>query len=423
MNNKSKFLCSLPWEHLSLHPHGHSSPCCEIDWSSELAFAKNKINGKYTAKVLNVNDGIPAIMNSDSMKQIRREMLDGEVPSVCMTCYNLEQSGGHSKRNRETIIEEDVLISLTEEDGSIEPNIKNVELRLGNFCNLKCRSCNAESSTSWINDYYKLKDNIKLPSNYDKIKNAEDTDYTWPENPEFYEHLLKYTDGLYRLQISGGEPFLVDKHSQFLQMLIDKGIAKNVQVSYITNANYNFDKVSQKFFDKLTKFKGCSLSISIDDVGPRNTYIRSLSNWDLTIKNLKRFINEYPMFNYSVTQTIAIFNFLYVEELSQFLMKEGLLDMTNKRPLFINDNYVFSPDYQSANVLPLQVRRDKIDSIAGKLPAAFYNRLKSNFYNSECNNLGAEFIKTTNAVDKVRREKIIDVFPKLYKTIIDEYKI
>ena len=128
MNNKSKFLCSLPWEHLSLHPHGHSSPCCEIDWSSELAFAKNKINGKYTAKVLNVNDGIPAIMNSDSMKQIRREMLDGEVPSVCMTCYNLEQSGGHSKRNRETIIEEDVLISLTEEDGSIEPNIKNVEL-------------------------------------------------------------------------------------------------------------------------------------------------------------------------------------------------------------------------------------------------------------------------------------------------------
>ena len=108
------------------------------------------------------------------------------------------------------------------------------------------------------------------------------------------------------------------------------------------------------------------------------------------------------MFNYSVTQTIAIFNFLYVEELSQFLMKEGLLDMTNKKPIFINDNYVFTPDYQSANVLPLQVRRDKIDSIEGKLPVTFFNRLKSNFYNSECNNLGKQFIETTNAVDKVR---------------------
>lgn len=423
MSNSKKFLCSLPWEHLSLHPHGHSSPCCEVNWDSTLSFAKNKINGKYTAKVLNVNDGIPAIMNSDSMKDIRRQMLNGEVPSPCSTCYDLEKAGGHSKRNRETIIEEDVLISLTEEDGTIEPNVKNVELRLGNFCNLKCRSCNAESSTSWISDFYKLKDKIKLPSNYDLIKNAEDTDYTWPENPEFYEHLLKYTDGLYRLQISGGEPFLVDKHSQFLQMLIDKGIAKNVTVSYITNANYNFDKVSKKFFDKLKHFRSCSLSISIDDVGPRNTYIRSLSNWDLTIANLKRFINEYPMFYYSVTQTIAIFNFLYVEELSQFLMKEGLLDMTNKKPIFINDNYVFTPDYHSANVLPLKVRQEKIDSIEGKLPVTFFNRLKSNFYHSECNGLGKEFIETTDAVDKVRREKIRDIFPKLYNTIVDEYKI
>ena len=423
MENKPKFLCSLPWEHLSLHPHGHSSPCCEVDWSSDLAFAKNKQDGKYTMKVLNVNDGIPAIMNSDSYKDIRRQMLNGEVPSACMTCYNLEKAGGHSKRMRETILNEEFLVSITEEDGTIEPNVKNVELRLGNFCNLKCRSCNAESSTSWIDDYYKLKDKIKLPRTYDVIKKAPDTDYTWPEKAEFYEHLLKYTDGLYRLQISGGEPFLVDKHSHFLQLLINNGIAENVHVSYITNANYNFDKVSQKFFNKLTKFKSCSLSISIDDVGPRNTYIRSLSNWDLTIKNLKRFVNEYPNFFYSVTQTINVFNFLYVEELSQFLINEGLLKMEGKKPLYINDNYVFSPDYQSANVLPLEVRRKKIDSIAGKIPVAFYNRLRSNFYNSECNNLGAEFIKTTHAVDKVRREKVTEVFPKLYKTIVDEYKI
>lgn len=418
-----KFLCSLPWEHLSLHPHGHSSPCCEVDWASNIAFAKNKIDGEYTMKVLNVNDGIPAIVNSDSYKDIRKQMLSGEVPSACMTCYKLEQAGGQSKRNRETILDEDYLISITEEDGTIEPNVKNVELRLGNFCNLKCRSCNAESSTSWIDDYYKLRNKVNLPSSYEENKNSEDTDYTWPEKREFYEHLLKYTDGLYRLQISGGEPFLVDKHSHFLQLLIDNGIAKNVHVSYITNANYNFDKVSQNFFDKLKQFKSCSMSISIDDVGARNTYIRSLSNWNLTIKNLKRFINEYPSFTYSVTQTISVFNFLYVEELSQFLINEGLLDLVKREPLFINDNYVFTPDYQSANVLPLHVRREKIDNIKGKIPVEFYDRLKSNFYNSKCNNLGAEFIKTTNEVDKVRREKIVDTFPKLYQTIIKEYGI
>ena len=102
MENKPKFLCSLPWEHLSIHPHGHSSPCCEVDWSSDIAFAKNKINGQYTPSVLNIDrDGPEAIMNSDAYKQIRTEMLAGEVPTPCLTCYRLEQAGGQSKRNRE----------------------------------------------------------------------------------------------------------------------------------------------------------------------------------------------------------------------------------------------------------------------------------------------------------------------------------
>ena len=407
-----------------MHPHGHSSPCCEVDWSSDIAFAKNKENGEYTPKVLNVDrDGVEAVINSDSYKQIRKEMLAGEVPSACMTCYNLEQAGGHSKRNRERILEEDYLVSITEEDGTIPVDIQNLELRLGNWCNLKCRGCNAESSTSWIDDYNKLKNKINLPSNFDNIKNSEDSSYDWVEKEEFYEELFKYTDKLHTVQISGGEPFLVDKHSHFLQLLIDKGIANNVHISYITNANYNFDKVSKKFFDKLTYFRSVSMSISIDDYDKRNTYIRSLSNWNLTITNLKRFINEYPSFHYSVTQTVSVFNFLYIEELSQFLIKEGLLNITGTRPLFINDNYLFSPDYQSVNILPLEVRQQKIDSIEGKIPVTFFNRLKSNFYNSPCNNKGGEFLSTTDAVDKVRREKIKDTFPELYNIVSNEYKI
>lgn len=407
-----------------MHPHGHSSPCCEVDWSSDIAFAKNKENGEYTPKVLNVDrDGVEAVINSDSYKQIRREMLAGEVPSACMTCHNLELAGGHSKRNRERVLEEDYLVSITEEDGTIPVDIQNLELRLGNWCNLKCRGCNAESSTSWIDDYNKLKDKINLPSNFDNIKNSEDSSYDWVEKEEFYEELFKYTDRLHTVQISGGEPFLVDKHSHFLQLLIDKGIAKNVHISYITNANYNFDKVSKKFFDKLTHFRSVSMSISIDDYDKRNTYIRSLSNWNLTITNLKRFINEYPSFHYSVTQTVSVFNFLYIEELSQFLIKEGLLNITGTRPLFINDNYLFSPDYQSVNILPKEVRQQKIDSIEGKIPVTFFNRLKSNFYNSPCNNKGGEFLTTTDAVDKVRREKIKDTFPELYNIVSNEYKI
>ena len=165
------------------------------------------------------------------------------------------------------------------------------------------------------------------------------------------------------------------------------------------------------------RFKHVSISISIDDYDKRNTYIRSLSNWNLTIKNLKRYINEYPDFNYSVTQTISVFNFLYIEELAQFLINEGLMTVNGKGTLFLNDNYLMAPDYQNVNILPKEVRQNKIDSIEGKIPTTFFNRLKSNFYNSECNSKAGEFLTTTSAVDKVRREKVKDTFPELIEIV------
>lgn len=415
---EKKFICSLPWQHLSVHPHGHCSPCCDVDWSSELAFAKNKKGTEYTNSVLNIKDGVEQIINSDSYKDIRLQMLDNKVPSACSTCYNIEKSGGMSKRLREEKPNIDFK-SITKPDGSILPNIANLELRLGNFCNLKCRSCNAESSTSWIDDYYKLKDKVPLPSNFDRIKNSPDTYYDWVEDIELYVQMLKYSPEMRLLQISGGEPFLVDKHSHLLDLLIENDIAKQITISYITNANYNFDKV--KFiFDKLTKFKQVNISISVDDIGARNTYIRSLSNFDLTIKNIKRFINEYD-FYFTITQTVNVFNFLYVEELSQFLVKEGLLDLVEWSPIkFINDNYVTSPSYQSPEVLPLEVRRKKIDQIEGLVSDTFFNRLKSNYYNAEQNNSVEDFLKVTEAVDKVRKEKLSDTFPELYNILTNK---
>lgn len=412
---KENFICSLPWEHLSIHPHGHSSPCCEVDWSSELAFSKNKVNGEYTLKVLNVEDGVESIINSDSNKQIRLEMLEGKIPSACSTCYKAEQAGAISKRLREKQPTIDYS-TITKPDGSIDPNITNLELRLGNFCNLKCRSCNAESSTSWISDYHKLKNKINLPSAYDDIVNSDSTSYDWVDSYEFYEEIFKNAPELKLLQVSGGEPFLVDKHSHLLQLLIDSGRAKHMTVSYITNANYKFDRV-RPILDKLTQFDNVTISISLDDTYKRNDYIRSLSNFQLTVDNIKRFLAEYN-FTYSITQTVNAFNFFYIEELTQFLLKENLLTFDRSGPIrFINDNYVFSPDYQSANIFPKELRQQKIDSVKGLIPDYFFERLKGHYYNSETNGKLQEFLETTDAVDKVRREKFEETFPELHSLL------
>lgn len=417
MKEKKKFICSLPWNHLSVHPHGHVSPCCEVNWSSQTAFAKNKVNGQYTGENLNIKNGVNQVINSDSYKEMRLQMLKGIVPDACTTCFNLEKIGGTSKRMREKAPDIDYQ-NITKTDGSIVPDITNLELRLGNYCNLKCRSCNAESSTSWITDYYKLKDKINLPSNFDKVKNSPDTNYSWVEDVELYVDILKYSKNIDMLQISGGEPFLVDKHSYLLDLLIQNNIAKNVSISYITNANYNFDKV-KPILDKLKHFKQVSISVSIDDTYERNTYIRSLSNFQLTIDNLKRFLNEYD-FNFLVNQTINAFNFLYVEELTQFLQNEGLYKLgSDSNRIFINDNYVITPDYQSPDIIPKNIRQEKLNEIEGKLPDYFYNRIRANYYDSPDNGKLQEFINTTKLVDKVRKEKMADIFPRLFKCTLN----
>ena len=414
----NRFICGLLWDHLSIHPHGHISPCCEVDWEYPGAFARNKnAEGKYTETVVNIAEGIDKAINSDTFKEIRKKMLSGDVPDACKTCHRVEQAGGVSKRFREAehSVPKDY-DNITAEDGSINTSLENVELRLGNYCNLKCRSCNAESSTSWIDDYYKLKNKVPLPSSYDKISKAKDSNYEWVENEEFYNELFNYSPNLRLLQISGGEPFLVDKHTKLLDLIIKSDKAKEVTISYVTNVNYNFEKI-KPILDRLKNFKFVNISFSVDDVDKRNTFIRSLSNWDVTMKNIQNYIANYD-FHYSITQTINAYNFLYVEKLTNVLVGMGIFKFDGTGPIrYINHNHVMTPDYQSANILPLEVRRQKLDSIKGLVDPNYYEALYRNYYNTEANGKHKLFYDVTTEVDKVRRENVHDIFPELMSVI------
>ncbi len=178
--------------------------------------------------------------------------------------------------------------------------------------------------------------------------------------------------------------------------------------------------IKEDILDKLNKFKQVVINFSLDDIDERNNYIRKLSKFETVINNIKKFTSKYN-FIFDITQTIHIFNFLYLEELHILLEKEGLYKKDNTGVIRnINDNFVVFPDYHNVNVLPIGIRREKIDSLEGKLNSNFFDRVKKTFYNSPDNNLLEEFIETTNEVDRVRNESIRDIFPKLYKVVVNE---
>lgn len=397
--SQSKFICSLPWEHISVHPHGVCSICCEANFESPQSMAVKD------GKILNVNDGVENIINSDTYKEIRKQMLNGEIPEACTKCHKVEKNGGFSKRQ---FVTKPNVEYTAQPDGTIEVDLKNIELRLGNYCNLKCRGCNAESSTSWIPDYHKLKDKVRLPSNYDNVLKAEETDYSWADSEKFYLDLFKHTNNLELLQISGGEPFLVDKHSALLDKLINDNQAKDVVISYITNANYKIERI-KPILDRLKKFKHIHISVSIDDIGARNTYMRGLSNWKLTLSNLKELTGLYP-FDFTITQTVNIYNFIYLDQLYNFLKEENIHNR-------IVVNHIFDPDYLNANVLPKSVRQETLDSFKNKIPDYFFQDLYGKYYSTEQLPLVDEFYKYTVEVDKIRNQSFQNTLPELYNII------
>ena len=414
---ETRFLCDLPWKHISVHPHGVCSVCCVSNHAHGQSAASDITpDGGY--KKINISKGIPAIINSDSFKQIRKQMVEGEVPPACKTCHDVELAGGKSKRQKDSFYMTDVDKS-TKEDGEIKIDLRNVEIRLGNYCNLKCRSCNAESSTSWITDYMKLKDEVNFPSNYDELQTMDYTNYDWVEDETFYDALIHHSPMIDQLHISGGEPFLVPKHFKLLDRLIEDGLASKMKIFYITNGNYDFEKIKPAL-EKLKHFQFVGISISVDDFGDRNDYIRKNANFQLTIDNIKNFLTQYNDHNfyYTITQTLNSYNFLYMEELTQYLVKRGMfkLDGTGMIKRVIS-NHVHAPEYQSANIIPKETRQKKLDSIKGLLSDEFYDDVVGRYYNAEYNGQSDVFKDTTERVDRFRKEKWGDTFPLLKEAL------
>lgn len=397
-----RFLCNLPWHHLSVHPHSTCSVCCEAKHDNGApGDAISRVNGNRIHHSVKT-DSITSIINSDNYKTIRKDMLEGRIPLACEGCWKTEQAGGKSKRIKESWRDIDY-DAITREDGYIEPDLVTVELRLGNYCNLKCRSCNAESSTSWISDYRKLKNKIDLPSGYDKLIASSTTSYNWVDDPSFYDDLITNSPNIQSFFISGGEPFLVPKHFYLLERLISEG-RTDIEISYHTNLNYDMSKLKSSL-ELLKKFNKVTLNLSIDDVHDRNTYIRAGSNWDLMIKNLHIFYKEYP-FRYNITQTFNAYNFFYAEELELFLNNENI-----NIPIF--PNHVHAPAYLSPNIYSKARRQEKLLSIEGQISDRLYQDLYGRYFNSPENGMYDIFVKFTKEVDAVRKEDIAVLFSKI----------
>jgi radical SAM protein with 4Fe4S-binding SPASM domain len=301
---KQDTLCILPWIHLHINPQGRIGTCCKFDTNYPLGHISEN----------NLQD----IINGKQLKLVRKQMLAGQRPDICSSCWQQEDLNLVSQRqlaNSADLEKYSDLVAQTEEDGEFKNfKLKSFDVRPSNICNLKCRMCGgkyssriAQEEIDLYPDIHTNRNFVELKLNSDEIKNVLD----------FVEHNINDVELVY---FAGGEPLIMSEHYKILDLLIQRN-RTDVSLRYSTNLSI----LKYKDLDILnywSKFKNVNVGASIDLIGPQADYVRSGVEYHVLEKNYLA-IKDYV--NFKIESCMTIYNSFNLMELQKhWILKFGI---------------------------------------------------------------------------------------------------
>jgi hypothetical protein len=153
-------------------------------------------------------ESLESAWNNKKIIEVRRQVLAGERPDVCKPCFDLEDQGVESLRQRHIkgLIPEARInlypntLDNLREDYTMPFEFPTMEIKLNNLCNLKCRMCGPTDSNQWYEDWVKAWNKEWFNDSHGKVelvKNAKNRyvakfdDYNWFESEEFWKQIDK----------------------------------------------------------------------------------------------------------------------------------------------------------------------------------------------------------------------------------------
>ena len=324
----SETFCPILWNHAACSTNGNQRACCVMD--NELTKSDGTF---YNWKTDSILEGF----NNSEMKRMRLEMLEGKRLSECHRCWRAEETGGTSRRTHTIatfrgILTEEIARSHTDNSGATDLKPTFWDVRFGNLCNLKCVMCHPDFSTQWIKDWELLKG-----------ESYEHGEYDWWKADNFWQQLEELGSSIRQIQLAGGEPLMIERQYDFLQMLVDRGWSKDITLEYDTNLT----NIQDRALTIWNNFKSLNVRISIEDTGERNRYIRFPSNYDKIIENTLRIKQEVTNSKYFISCTWQVLNAFTVTD---------LIDDLNTLGINFNARILSDPYYYDVKILPRDIK-------------------------------------------------------------------
>ena len=413
---KSNTFCMHPFTGLATREDGAVKVCCR---SAPIGFIQES--------------SLEEIWNNDSMREVRRQVLCGERPEVCKPCFDLEDQGVESLRQRHIngIIPEarinlyPKVLDQLNDNYTMPFEIPTMEIKLNNLCNLKCRMCHPMDSTAW-NDWSEVKELYNKEGNFlpDKIiklnlerkpflDSFENTDKWWSS----FEKLLPH---FRRVEFAGGEPLMDPQHYRILDML--KPYGKNIEIKYATNGTTLGISKDRTVHDYWPYFKSVAVNVSLDGIHDVYNHIRTNSNFSEVEKNIKE-IQTIP----NVSRVVGAFT----AQAGNILQTAECIDyFINKMDIVFYSHRVSYPNCLSAQVLPRELNDlaiSRLQSVADRvhkfpnikkypiLEKITQQQIKDNvnyLQAKDQSHLWPDFLEFNRRLDVTRNQSLIEAVPE-----------
>jgi hypothetical protein len=396
--SKDSIYCALAFHAISWSSEGKASPCCGMrNWVPP--------NHKYNSPLIER-------INHDSLKNVRKTLIEGKYPLVCNLCEDQDRNGRISMR---TIWNDyyKTHVSNTEyfEEEMDPSKVFAIDINIGNKCNSKCMTCVYTSSDLWQSEAeYIFSTRLKPVGNI------------MLNDLSMVDQILETFPNLTHITFVGGEPTISDKLDYLLKRLIELDRSKNIELSYTTNLT----GITKELMAVWENFKSVGLNVSIDGYGKTNEYIRYPFKWNKIETNLNEYLARVDGKKFGITLglTTSLFNSNVTHQLLEYWF-EKVKDIEHICGIMINkavdpdyvDMRILSNEYRQKGIPNLEILRNKIPyeerfkPLLSAIDTMISYLNEPEFNNVELKNRARHFIKMS---DKFRKRDIRSYCPELF---------
>jgi hypothetical protein len=343
-----------------------------------------------------------ALFHGAVFEKMRQDMRDGKPVDGCKKCQWVEGGAPASARTKSN-----ARYRLDPQTARAE--LLDMELSLGNLCNLTCRSCNDLYSSAWLKLRKKL------------YPNSEPQAGLWQFDTDILtDELLEKLESLYLI---GGEPLLNPEFDKILGRLVAVGNLR-CKIAFSTNGTRPPSANQTKL---LSFFPSLEISLSVDGYGEQNEILRPPSRWS-QIESVARvwcgLLAEQTDWRLALAMTISAYNALSVPALLRWW--QDISPPAEGKYAYANP--IVHPAYLRPGVLPAAARTE-IKRRLSEQTDCFQGPNKQNILRQVCGALDVdserhfpEFLEFNRRFDEVKGVDTFGAFHELRELLADVSK-